>query len=239
MLCIIANKLGLFVWSEMPSTYEFDEIAVDNNKREWKEILKEHYNHPSIIVWTPCNECWGVPGVRNNIEQQEYLNMMYDLTKEYDQTRLVVSDDGWLHCKTDIVTLHNYVQDPEVFKYFIENVDDIVINNKRMDNMNGFVPFANGYHYEGQPIMYDEFCGIGYNVKEIKDSWGYGTKVQSENSFFDRFSGLIKYASNKDLLAGWCVTQISDVYQEVNGLVTMDRKDKFNKEKLNKIISGN
>lgn len=231
----LCDVLGLIVWCEMPSCYDYDEDADKNTVREWTEVVNQHYNHPSILVWTPINESWGVPGIRHDKIQQEYLVRLYDLTKSLDSTRLVVSNDGWEHCKTDLVTLHNYSQDPKVFQEYCDNVIDIVINNKGVDAMNEFVPFADNYKYEGQPILWDEFCGIGFDIQKVKNGWGYGDQVNTVEKFINRYDGLIKAATNCKHIAGWCMTQISDVYQEVNGLVTFDRKEKVDLSIIKKI----
>ena len=153
---------------------------------------------------------------------------LYYLTKEFDKTRLVVSNDGWEHCLTDIVTLHNYMQDPDAFKaYLIENILDIVKSNKNIDTMNEFVPWADGFGYRDQPIMVDEFCGIGFNITGTNDGWGYGDQVKKNEAFLERYSRLIKAVESSKDIAGWCMTQITDVYQEINGLFTMDRKPKI------------
>lgn len=227
---------GLIVWSEMPSCYEFDEETVENVTREWQEVIAQHYNHPSILVWTPCNESWGVPGIVHNKEQHDFLDNLYDLTKKYDPTRLVVSNDGWEHCKTDLITLHNYIQEPDRYKKeFIDILEDIVINNKPLYNDQSYIPFADGYSYQGQPILIDEFCGIGFNVDKVDDGWGYGNQVKSKEEFYERYGELIRLTSKCSLVAGWCMTQISDVYQEVNGLVTLDRRQKFDFKIINKL----
>lgn len=227
---------GLIVWSEMPSCYEFDEETVENVTREWQEVIAQHYNHPSILVWTPCNESWGVPGIVHNKEQHEFLDHLYDLTKKYDSTRLVVSNDGWEHCKTDLITLHNYIQEPDRYKReFIDILEEIVIYNKPLYNDQSYIPFADGYSYQGQPILIDEFCGIGFNVDKVDDGWGYGNQVKSKEEFYERYGELIRLTSKCSLVAGWCMTQISDVYQEVNGLVTLDRRQKFDLKIISKL----
>ena len=137
-----------------------------------------------------------------------------------------------------MVTLHNYVQNPERFRYFTENVLEIVKTNGRVDDMNEFIPFSNGYKYEGQPILYDEFCGIGLNINECEEGWGYGDSTKTKEQFFERYKGLIKNAFESPHLAGWCMTQLTDVYIEVNGLLTMDRKPKYNVDKLKEVNEG-
>ena len=236
----LCDLLGLVVWSEMPSSYDFDDDTRINTIREWKEVMWQHYNHPSILVWTPINESWGVPGIRHNKEQHDFLVELYQISKEFDKTRLVVSNDGWEHCITDLVTLHNYIQDPDKFKsYLIDNIMDIVVNNKNIDTMNNFIPWADGFKYEGQPILIDEFCGIGFNVNETNAGWGYGDQVKQADSFLDRYTRLIAAVESSSHIAGWCMTQITDVYQEINGLFTMDRKPKLAIEKFYKANNQN
>lgn len=43
---------------------------------------------------------------------------------------------------------------------------------------------------------------------------------------------------NKDFVSGYCYTQLTDVQQEVNGLLTIDRRPKVPIEKINKIFKG-
>ena len=39
-----------------------------------------------------------------------------------------------------------------------------------------------------------------------------------------------------DYICGFCVTQLTDTYQEINGLMDFDRNYKANKEELRKAI---
>lgn len=234
----LCDKEGLIVFCEMPSPYDFDDSTILNMKREWNEVIRQFYNHPAILVWTPINESWGVPEISTNVAQQEFAKDIYHLTKYYDKTRLVISNDGWEHCVGDIITIHNYAQDPKVFKDLCDNLLDIVTENGRIDQMNTRVSFAKGYSYSGQPILIDEFCGIGYDVKNTKDGWGYGSSTKSEQEFVNRYAAIVDAAQHCKHIAGWCMTQLTDVYIEVNGLLTMERKPKADPELLAKINKG-
>lgn len=46
-----ADTLGVLVWEEMPSFYEFCEESMQAFMQEYAEILERDYNHPSIITW--------------------------------------------------------------------------------------------------------------------------------------------------------------------------------------------
>lgn len=48
-----ADKLGLLVWGELPSAYEFHSGAVKNSMRDLSDFVDACFNHPSIIFWVP------------------------------------------------------------------------------------------------------------------------------------------------------------------------------------------
>ena len=68
------------------------------------------------------------------------------------------------------------------------------------------------------------------------EGWGYGDKVSSEELYVKRLSSLIKVIREMDYICGFCVTQLTDTYQEINGLMDFDRNYKANKEELRKAI---
>jgi beta-galactosidase/beta-glucuronidase len=98
-----ADRMGLLVAAEMANAYLFDEDAVARITHEWIEVVERDYNHPSIIIWTPVNESWGVPNL-SDPRQLAHLKALYYLTKSLDETRLasgVTSKPAsWGHFKT-------------------------------------------------------------------------------------------------------------------------------------------
>src|SRR5699024_11110793 len=66
----LCDKKGMLVWSEMAATYDFNDLAIENFVSEWKKIVQQNYNHPSIITWVPFNESWGVRDIQHNRKQQ-------------------------------------------------------------------------------------------------------------------------------------------------------------------------
>ncbi len=82
--------------------------------------------------------------------------------------------------------------------------------------------FANGYKYEGQPVIISEYGGIAINSKE---GWGYGKQVKDEKELVERYTKLTKAIKNIPYISGYCYTQLTDVQQEINGL--MDEKRNY------------
>ncbi|MDR3174674.1 MAG: beta galactosidase jelly roll domain-containing protein [Treponema sp.] len=226
-----ADVKGLLVWSEMAAAYEFSDRAQENFTREWMEILRQNYNHPSIITWTPFNESWGLPNVRVSKAQQHFTEAVYYLTKAYDPHRPVVCNDGWEHTVSDIITLHDYEEGGGDLFARYENLRRI-LDNEIPHNRSHFA-FAQGYYYEGQPVIISEFGGIAFGNRG--EGWGYGHKVKNPEEYIRRFDAITTAIKKLEGVSGFCYTQVTDVQQEINGIMDMDRKFKIEPEILKEI----
>jgi beta-galactosidase/beta-glucuronidase len=225
-----ADVKGLLVWSEMAAAYEYHDAAVSNFTREWMEIVRQNYNHPSIITWTPFNESWGIPAVKTDSAQQHFTEAIYYLTKAYDPCRPVIANDGWEHTISDIITLHDYEEKGEDFFDRYSDLDallDNLIYHNRFKSA-----FARGYGYRGQPVIISEFGGIAFNNDE---GWGYGNKVNAGEEFIKRFDAITTAIKKIDRICGYCYTQLTDVQQEINGLMDMERNFKVDPDVLKEI----
>jgi beta-galactosidase/beta-glucuronidase len=228
-----ADKMGLLVSGEIANAYEFDDEYVERFTREWMEAVERDYNHPSIIIWNAINESWGVPNLRGDVRQQEHLRALYALTKSLDPTRLVIDNEGWQHTDmTDLFAVHDYARTGEL------------LSDRWKDAKNGVFPrvgpgtFAPGYHYNGTPLYLSEWGGIafippGHSVPE--SAWGYSGVEKTADMALARLRGLVE-AIDKLPFTGFCYTQLTDVEQEINGLLTYDRKPKFAVEQVKAIM---
>jgi len=221
------DKLGLLVWGEMASFYQFNSESCNQYLREWQEIIDRDYNHPSIVVWTPFNESWGVPNILTDKKQQKFTKSVVNLIKSLDQTRLVVSNDGWEHTETDLCTIHDYRQESTEFLKVYSDKNEVVKGCPA-----GKFIFSKGYDYSDQPVLITEYGGTAF----LKDEgWGYGNKVSSEEEFLQKFSQLTQAIKSIDYIVGYCYTQLTDVEQEMNGLLTYDRRFKIDPNKIKAI----
>ncbi|KSU84528.1 Glycosyl hydrolases family 2 [Fictibacillus enclensis] len=225
-----ADKKGLLVWSEMAATYAFSDDAVQQFTEEWLEVVRQQYNHPSIITWTPFNESWGVKNIFTNEKQQKFTEGIYHLTKAIDSMRPVIVNDGWEHTVSDIITLHDYVEYGDEFLNRYRDKEKVVGNEIAFNKSKHAM--AKGYEYKGQPIIISEYGGIAFTSEE---GWGYGDQVKNEKEFLDRYASITEAIMSLDYICGFCYTQITDVQQEVNGLLTEDRKPKVDLSKINEI----
>lgn len=226
------DQKGLLVWSEFPAAYDFNDSAVEKMMREWTEIVRQNYSHPSIITWTPFNESWGIPNVQKDTRQQQFTEAVYALTKAMDPMRPVICNDGWYHTVSDIITLHDYAEDGECFyKWYSEQKDALLSNEVAFNG--GEYAFAEGYGYAGQPVIISEYGGIAFDNGE--SGWGYGNKVADEADYIKRFASITGAVKKLDYCCGFCFTQVTDVQQEINGLLDMERNFKVDPEAIRKI----
>ncbi len=226
-----ADKLGLLVWAEIGSTYEFNQTAVINLKNEWSDVVTQLYNHPSIITWVPFNESWGIDEVKSSENQQNFTERIYNLTKTLDPMRPVITNDGWEHTISDIITLHDYEEKPKNIKERYQD-KNAIINNKTSFNKQKYA-FAEGYSFQGQPILMSEFGGMA--LKE-GNGWGYGQALETAEELLNRVEEMISIIEDIEFFQGYCYTQLTDVEQEKNGLLTEQRELKVPLESIKKII---
>lgn len=224
------DKKGLLVWSEFPATYEFSDEAVENVTKEWMEIVKQNYNHPSIITWVPFNESWGVRNIFTNESQQKFTESLYYLTKSIDPMRPVIVNDGWEHTVSDIITLHDYEELGTEFTKRYADQEKIVSNT--IPHNHGKYAMAKGYSYKGQPIIISEYGGIAFKEER---GWGYGHGVESKEDFLQRYKSITQAIKDCEYISGFCYTQITDVQQEINGLLTENREPKVDLEEIRQI----
>ena len=219
-----ADKMGLLVSAEMANAQLFDERYAAAFAREWIEAVERDYNHPSIIIWAPINESWGTPDLRH-AAQQMHLKSIYALTRSLDSTRLAIDNEGWEHTNaTDLFALHDYARTGELlFQKYKSLGSGELPNNSR----GALVP---GFEYNGAPFLLSEYGGIAYipeGAKVPSEAWGYSGVEKTAEAALDRHRGLTAAILKIPAFAGYCYTQLTDVEQEVNGLLTYDRKPKY------------
>ena len=229
-----ADKMGVLVWGELPSAYDFADETVANLAATMMEFIDRDFNHPSIITWVPLNESWGVRQIYTDKRQQATGRMLYHMTKAADGTRLCSSNDGWEQVETDVCALHDYAAEKAVIKAHFASRETVEAHACDWRPC-----YAEGTRPTGrEAFMVTEYGGIAFTHVGIQgemggmQTWGYHGKVEDEEAFFARFKGVTDGIREIPYCQGYCYTQLTDVMQEINGLLTPDRKPKMNVERL-------
>ena len=216
-----ADHLGLLVWGELPSAYWLRDSEKRNMIRDLSEAIRRDYNHPSLIAWVPLNESWGVPFIRSHPEAQQLADALYHLIHALDGTRFVSGNDGWEQAATDVVTVHDYTAWPKQLSAAYESADAL----RKASPASRMIQAA-GYDHAGKPMLMTEYGGIAMQKDAGGENWGYNGAVSDEESLLRRYTAITEAFRAMPFFCGYCYTQLTDVFQEVNGLLDMHRNPK-------------
>jgi beta-galactosidase/beta-glucuronidase len=244
-----ADRLGYLVWGEFgdwggavaSGTDEDNQQPTASFVTQWLEAVARDYNHPSIIGWCPLNETHQL--LHDRITQlDDVTRAMFLATKAADTTRPVLDASGYSHRvpETDIWDSHNYEQDPKLFAEQLSGLAEGTpyANTRGVDDRPISQPYA------GQPYFCSEFGGIWWNPEaaaadvagnNATESWGYGQRVRDEDDFYERFTGLVDVLLDDPLMFGYCYTQLTDVFQEENGIYRFDRSNKLDVPRIRSV----
>ena len=199
-----ADRLGLLVWQDMPSMWYPDDQPEQTRKQfesEWQTIIQQHYNSPAIVTWVPFNENWGAYDV----------SRITAWTKALDPSRLVDGNSGYNNAPNyrpasgdpgngDFNDMHIYVgpgNPPQPSPTRVAALGEY-------GGIGLLVPghMWSGKHnaYEMQPsvdALTKRFEQVQLNLPPLIEHKGLGAAVY---------------------------TQLTDVEEEVNGIMTYDRK---------------
>lgn len=111
----LMDRYGFIVWAEIPfvgpggySDEGFVNLPAfrQNGREQLVELIRQHYNHPSIVVWGLFNEL----SMRGD-DPVPYIKELNDLAHHEDPTRLTVAasnTDGALNFVTDAMAWNRY-----------------------------------------------------------------------------------------------------------------------------------
>jgi len=229
------DELGVLVWEELPSAHEFSHSSVISWSTEWMRIISRDRSHPSIIGWVPVNESWGLPDLLHNDQHRAALHALTNLTMALDPDRLISANDGWETSAGSVIGIHDYAQDAATLSsryasaQSISRLFDTIGPAVRKLTLDDFDP-------ESRAVVLSEFGGITL-AEDAPDAFGYGNAPTAE-AWLDQICDLCRAVLYSPVLCGYCWTQLTDTFQETNGLVRMDRTPKAPLRRLRAALVG-
>jgi beta-galactosidase/beta-glucuronidase len=226
------DRLGLLVWEEMPNAREWSPKAEELLTAEWQEAVRRDYNHPCIVAWVPVNESMGFPGIgQQHVGQYAFIERMVKVTRRLDSTRPVIDNDGWEHTDiTDLCAIHDYTPTAaQLQERYLKTSETgelpprVWVGEKPL--------FARGSRYRRQPIVLSEVGGFLTVPSDIPPEkrdmlYQFYASFESPDEFVEKYRDLMQGISSLKFVAGFCYTQLTDVEQEINGLLTYNREPK-------------
>ena len=213
----LCDRLGIMVLQDLPSGFNEVQNRYAFSRYELKGMIDHLYNHPCVVMWIPYNEGWGQPDAAKTRDTLLW-------TMRYDPTRLV---DGPSGCS-----------DYEGGQLWPKG------GRIRTEHLRFGAPAAGHavdmHDYSASPSMYEpnpyrasflgEYGGCSYKVpghrwQEDGKEFSYGGSSDLK-ALESRYVGLMDKIATMAMkgLAGAIYTQTTDVENELNGLVTYDRK---------------
>lgn len=229
------DRLGVLVWAEMPSPFEFSSVGAGRVVREWLEVLDRDYSHPCVIAWVPVNESWGVPALERSADQQAFVQALYHLTKAADRTRLVIGNDGWEQLVGDLVTVHDYTASAAAMRERYGTAEAVERTLSTVQPCYRLLLLGDRRR-AGEPVVISEFGGISLDAGAAKGWRGYGG-VDDPGTLLAGFTGLVDALLDSPAVVGFCWTQLTDTEQERNGLLTAAREPKVDPAAVRKVLS--
>lgn len=165
--------------------------------RTTKDVIERLAPHPCIMAWVLFNESWG------QFDSAAATQMAWDL----DDTRPVLSASGWFDQGSgDIRGVHNYFRGTHMFA-------DPYVRRKGMPT---------------RAQMVSEFGGLTWRVEghaQLEHTYGYAefdTLEAWRTALVDLLAATD--ALEAEGLSGFVYTELTDVEEETNGLLTYDRR---------------
>ena len=225
-----ADKLGLMLWAEMPAGRIFSTQLTQALTGQWPQAVIRDRSHPSIVGWVVFNESWGIWHQGERAEQRHLADALYHLTKSLDPTRPVIGNDGWEFSTGDVWAVHSYEHGDGALARCIDGLFDSPqtqvtnIGRPRLGALAGADP-------RSLPVVLSECGGIGFvdagGREGQEPDFAYGDIPETTDQLLQTCERLLAEISEIHQLNGFVWTQLTDVQQEVNGLLYFDRRAKI------------
>lgn len=238
-----ADKTGMVMWAEVPFVHQSSltnsapkQALIDNGKEQLTELIRQNYNHPSIMVWSIGNETDIRPvqlNLKTPAQSLVMLKVLNMLAKQEDPSRIT----GYADCCEDAIP------DQPV----LSNVADLTGYNRyfgwyygKPEDLGSFLDKMHA-RYPSMPIGVSEY-GAGGGLTQHTDNPLGGPVNVFGRPHPEEYESWVHEQSWKSLaarnyLSGVWIWNMFDfpsdlreegdaIYLNDKGLVTFDRKVK-------------
>jgi Glycosyl hydrolases family 2, TIM barrel domain len=237
----VCDELGMLLHCDIPvaEPIAHDELASDGPVAEQcaataGEQVRRDRGHPSIVMWSAMNELGlGSQSARADPGYAGFARRLYGAVRDADPTRPVIEND-W----TDPDPAHVYAS-PLLTAHWYGRLTARYLGELRRK--------ATRWAQADRPLLVSEFGDWGLpdlDGAEGRPFWEYASDLSAliesapwPGSVAEFVAGTQRYQGLADRfqielfrqipgIAGWCVTELTDVPMEFNGLLDLLRRTK-------------
>ncbi|PKL06382.1 MAG: hypothetical protein CVV53_04550 [Spirochaetae bacterium HGW-Spirochaetae-9] len=174
------------------------------------------------------------------------MERMLALARGLDPDRLVIENSGWEHFDTDIVDFHHYLGSADLAASVYEKLkkrDPRLTWEFSLRKALG-IYIGRGIATATKTVFLNRDAATAAENKKspwlLSEYGGFGWyRTDEAGSVEDKIERYTKDIVNSGVFAGYCLTQLYDVGDETNGLLTADRRSKVNVQRMRRINGRN
>jgi len=236
----VCDELGMLVHCDIPiaEPIAHDELGWDGELTERcvsaavEQVCRDR-SHPSIVLWSAMNELGAEQlSVRPGPGYEGFVRRLYREIRSADPTRPVVEND-WVEPGPDyvfespILTAHWYGRISQRYMAELETKVKLSASGERPLFLSEFGDW-------GLPDLSSDggaFWSYRDGLSQLIESTPWPTGVADFVAGSQRYQGLadrlqVELFRRTPGVIGWCVTELTDVPQEFNGLLDLLRRAK-------------
>ena len=247
----VCDELGMLVHCDIPvaepiaheelgDSGELAEAAL----RAVREQIRRDRSHPSVVLWSLMNEL-GLEGVRTRASDRYELfaRALYAAAAELDPSRPIIEND-WVNPNagrvflSPILTAHWYGRLSEAYLRELARKMALHAGGPRPLYVSEFgdwgLPRAEAEHassWWAPSQLYEAIAGLPWGGSA--DDFVTGT--QRYQGMSDRLQGEVIRAGGA---VGWCLTELTDVPHEYNGLWSLTRAAKQSTTEISRLCQS-
>lgn len=232
----LADQLGLLVWEEIPLVNYMNPVPefLKNSKTMIREMIRQNYNHPSVIIWGSMNEVllWSEKAERIQVQENAaYVNKVKAYAKKLDST--VRAEDPYRYS-----TMAMHMGD-DYDKYGLSDIPQLasynIYNGWYSGKSEEFKPEIDQKHVKNpkQVLFISEYGAEADNRVNTENPQRFDFTGQYQRLYHESYLGQMK---EMPYLAGTAIwnqfdfsqPNVGGVSNNMNqkGMVTWDRKPK-------------
>ncbi len=237
----VCDELGMFLYCDIPvaEPVDYSQLGADTTlgvrcRRAAREQVLRDRNHPSILLWSAMNElCLERSEARDQPGYDSFVRAVVAEILDADPTRPVIEND-WMDPDPDRVRVSPILTAHWYGRLHAGYLEAIELQSEKWAGA-------------GRPLLVTEFGDWGlpsmshlepppfwdiramYEAGLAEAGWpgslaAFITQSQRYQGISDRLQAEV--FRRHDHLGGYCVTELTDVPHELNGLLDLDRNVK-------------